>query len=238
MERPFCLSYRPSNKIHSPFTIHDLPLLLRRRRRRRWASHLRRLFSFLGLGSRMAFEHSRRRKLTQFVSDHVLRNVDRNIPLAVMHANRQSFDSPISHNHLLRTLVSARLVSARRLSPWRHRIATAGSFAFAAAVWMVHRIHRYAANVRPDSPPARASRFTQRNVFMFDVADLAHSRAAFNRNAPHFARRHAQLSVIAFLRQQLRKRSGRPRHLSAFAWSQLDVVNLRAQRNVSNRQSI
>jgi len=84
------LSYISSNKIHSPFTIHDLPLFLRRRRCRRWSSHLRRLFGFLGLGSGMAFEHSRRRKLTQFVPDHVLRNVDWNMPLAVMHAKRQS----------------------------------------------------------------------------------------------------------------------------------------------------
>src|SRR2546430_3165282 len=81
------LSYLPSNKIHSPFSIPDLPLFLRRRR---WTSHLRSLFGFIGLRSGMAFEHSRRRKLTQLVPDHILRNVDGNVAFAVMHAKRQS----------------------------------------------------------------------------------------------------------------------------------------------------
>src|SRR5437763_1673462 len=75
----------------NPFTIYHSPFTaLCRRRCRRWSGHLRRLFGFLGLGSGMAFEHSRRRKLTQFVPDHVLRNVNRNMALAVVHAKRQS----------------------------------------------------------------------------------------------------------------------------------------------------
>src|SRR6266851_548087 len=68
----------------------------------------------------------------------------------------QLLDSPISHNHLLRALVPARLVAARRLAPGRYRIAAARGLALAAAVRMVDRIHRHAAHVRPDAAPARA----------------------------------------------------------------------------------
>src|SRR6266700_631757 len=86
MEKTFCSATTRRNE-----SIHHLPFTaLCRRRCRRWSSHLRRLFGFLGLGSGMAFEHSRRRKLTQFVPDHVLRNVNRNMALAVVHAKRQS----------------------------------------------------------------------------------------------------------------------------------------------------
>jgi len=37
----------------------------------------------------MALERSCRSELAQLVSDHILGNVDRNVPLAVMHAERQ-----------------------------------------------------------------------------------------------------------------------------------------------------
>src|SRR5205814_982686 len=96
------------------------------------------------------------------------------------------FNSPISDDHLFRTLVVARLISAGRLAPRGHRISPAGSFSFAASMWMVHRIHGHAAHMRANALPARAAGFTQRNVFVLDVAHLAHSRAAFDRHAPNF----------------------------------------------------
>src|SRR5713101_8484564 len=147
-------------------------------------------------------------------------------------------DSPIPHNHLLRAFVPARFVTAGRLAPGRYRIAAAGGLAFTTTVRMVHRIHRDAADVRPDSLPTRSPGFAQRDILMLDVAYLAHSRAALNRHAPHFAGGHAQLCELAFLGQELRERSGCARHLSAFAGAQFDVVNLRAQRNAANWQSV
>src|SRR5437667_12293060 len=112
----------------------------------------------------------------------------------------QSFNSSVSHNHLLRALVPARFITASRLAPGRYRIAAAGGLAFTTAVRMVHRIHRDAADVRPDSLPTRSPGFAQRDILMLDVAYLAHSRAALNRHAPHFAGGHAQLCELAFLR--------------------------------------
>src|SRR6476620_1190242 len=107
----------------------------------------------------------------------------------------QLLNSPISDDHLLRTLVLARLVTACRLAPGRHRIAAAGSLAFAAAMRVVHRVHRYAAYVRANALPTRSTSFTERNILVLNIADLAHCRATLDGNAPHFARRHTQLRI-------------------------------------------
>ena len=81
--------------------------------------------------------------------------------------------SSIAQNHSLRSLVASRLVTARRLAPWRYRIAAAGSFTFTTAVRMIHRIHRHASYLGPQALPARSPGFTQGNVFVLDVADLS-----------------------------------------------------------------
>ena len=69
----------------------------------------------------------------------------------------QSFESTYLllrslQNHLLRALVAARLVTACRLAPGRYRITSAGSLAFTAAVRVIHRVHRHAANLRTQCP--------------------------------------------------------------------------------------
>src|ERR1035438_8801914 len=74
---------------------------------------------------------------------------------------------------LVGTLVVARLESARGLAPRRHRMTAAGGFALAAAVRVIHRVHRDAAVVRSLAQPARAARLAQRNVFVIGVAHLA-----------------------------------------------------------------
>src|SRR6185503_20516983 len=112
--------------------------------------------------------------------------------------------SPILEDHPLRALVAARLVAACRLAPRRHRISAARSLAFTATVRMVHRVHGHPANVRAQTFPARTPGLTERNVLVLDVADLADGRLANQRHAPHFAGRHTQLRVLAFLRDELR----------------------------------
>src|SRR5436190_10882215 len=86
--------------------------------------------------------------------------------------NRQSLDSPISHDHFLRPFVPARLVAPRRLAPGRHRITPARGFSFATTVRMIDRVHRHAAHMRAQATPARSPRLAERNVFVLDVADL------------------------------------------------------------------
>src|SRR5439155_24840850 len=87
------------------------------------------------------------------------------------------------------------------------------------------------ASLPPSTPFPSTTLF--RSIFVLDIAHLAHRGAAFNRHASHLARRHAQLRVLAFLGQQLRERSGRACHLSAFARPQFD----RSEEHTSELQS-
>src|SRR5436305_2065019 len=99
---------------------------------------------------------------------------------------------------------------------------------------VVHRVHRNAANVRPNALPSRTARLTVGNVFVFGVADLADRRHAYNRYSSDFARRHSQLRVIAFLGNQLSKGTRASRHLSTLSRAKLDVMNLCSERYVPN----
>src|SRR5262245_20745459 len=110
----------------------------------------------------------------------------------------QLLHSPISHDHFLSALVPASFVTAGRLSPGRYWIAPTGSLSFAATVRMIHRIHRHAANMRPNSFPTSTSRFTERNIFVFDIAHLTYGGATFDWYAPHFTGGHAQLRKLTF----------------------------------------
>ena len=111
-------------------------------------------------------------------------------------------------------------------------------FALAAAVRVIHRVHRDAAIVRHLAHPALASGLAERYVFVLDVAHLADGRHALHRHAADFARGQLQQRDAAFVRNQLRLRAGRARHLRALAGLQLDVVNHRAGRDVLQRQRI
>src|SRR3954471_9928994 len=97
--------------------------------------------------------------------------------------HRSSFHSSISDDHLLRSLVLARLVTACRLAPGRHRIAASGSLAFAAAMWVVHRVHRHAAYMWANALPTRSASFTERNILVLNITDLAHRRTTLDGNA-------------------------------------------------------
>src|SRR5437764_2365931 len=148
------------------------------------------------------------------------------------------FNSPVAHDHLRGALVLAGLVAARRLPPGRNGVPTATGLSFAAAVRVVNGVHGYAADVGPDAVPARAPGLAVRDIFVLDVADLTDGRVADDRHAPNLARRHTHLSVVSLLRNQLREAASRAHQLSALARPEFDVVNLRPQRNVSDRQRV
>ena len=144
-----------------------------------------------------------------------------------VHSSSFLFCSSIAQNHFLRPLITSRLVTARGLAPGRYWISTARSLALTTTMRMVYRVHRHAANMRPDSFPARATGLTVRNIFVLDVADLSDRRLANQRYASHFAGGHTQLGVTAFLCHELSKCAGGTSHLTTLARPQLDVVHLR-----------
>src|SRR6202007_3233863 len=71
-----------------------------------------------------------------------------------------------------------------------------------------------------------------------DVADLPDRRHAILRNLASLAGRQLHQRVFFFLRDQLRRPTRRPHHLSTLARLQFQVVDLRAWRNIPQWQGI
>jgi ribosomal protein S19 len=117
-------------------------------------------------------------------------------------------------------------------------MASARGLTFTTAVRVIDRVHRDAAIVRHLPQPAGFTGLAERNVFMFDVANLADGRHAFHLHAANFARRQFQQCVFGFARNQLCLCTGRTRHLRTLSRPQLDVVNHCSRRNILERQSV
>src|SRR5579864_8666955 len=83
-----------------------------------------------------------------------------------------------THDELVRPLIVACLVTASRLPPRGDGMPPARSLALTTAMRMVNRVHRNPAIVRPLAKPTRSSRFTNRDVFVIDIADLTNRRHA------------------------------------------------------------
>src|SRR3954471_20331519 len=145
--------------------------------------------------------------------------------------------SPI-HDEAVSTLVVARLVSASRLAPRRYRMPSARGLAFTTAMWVIDRIHRHPAVHRTTSHPAFASRLADGNVFMVGVAHLTDRGHAIDEHPTCFARRQLQQSVVAFLRNQLRRASSGAHHLRALTGLQLHVVDGGTGRNIAKWKRI
>ena len=142
------------------------------------------------------------------------------------------------NDELVRPLAVARLVSLGRQAPRRHRMPAAGGLAFAAAERVIDRVHRHAAHVRPLPQPAAAPGLADRDVLVIEVADLADRRVALDVDLANLARRHLHRRVLAFLGDHLHRRPGAARDLAALARLQLHVVDLRAERDVLQRQRV
>src|SRR6185295_11781572 len=132
---------------------------------------------------------------------------------------------PSLNDEPVRVFPAARLVTLGRLAPRRHRVAAAGRLALAAAV-------------RTLAEPAAAPRLADRHVLVIEVADLADRRQALDVDLANLARRHAHAGIVALARDELHRGAGAARNLAALARFQLDVVDLRAERDVLQRQAV
>src|SRR5580658_2211598 len=141
-----------------------------------------------------------------------------------------------AHDPLIRSLVVARLESARRLAPGRHRMPAAGRLAFAAAMRVIHRVHRHAAIMRLFSKPARLPCFAVRFVLVLYIPYLADGGHAFHRHAANFTGGQLQQGDSSFARNQLGLRTRRTRHLRTLARTEFNVVDHGAGWNVRQRQ--
>src|SRR3954468_6974224 len=115
---------------------------------------------------------------------------------------------------------------------------SARSLAFAAAMRMVDRVHRYAAIHRTPSQPTSSSSLADRDVLVIDIAHLPDSGHAILRNLAGFSGRQFHQSVVAFFRDQLGGTAGGTHHLRALARLQLDIVDGGAGRDVAQGQRV
>src|SRR5205085_8763830 len=102
---------------------------------------------------------------------------------------------------IARLVFRARLKSFRELSPRTHRVVPSTAalrFTLATAHRVIDRIHRHAADMRPPSLPAGASRLAARNIHVIDVADLADRREATVVDPANLAGRQFHQRVTGF----------------------------------------
>src|SRR4051812_9988114 len=135
-------------------------------------------------------------------------------------------------------VLRAGALAERRHAPRGDRVTAALRLAFTAAVRVVDRVHRRAADGRALAEPARAAGLADRHVAVLDVADLADGRAAGEQHAAHLAGRETQRGVALILRDELHARAGGACHLTAPAGLQLHVVHERARRDVLERERV
>src|SRR5215468_7948719 len=157
--------------------------------------------------------------------------------MAPFSANAPLFLSP-AHDEAVCALVIARFVTACRLTPWSHRVASTGGLAFTASVRMVHGIHGNATIDGTATHPALASCFADRDVFVVQVSDLSNRRHAINQYLAGLARRQLNQCILFFFGHKLSRASSGANHLRTLARPQLDVVNDGAGGNIPQRQRV
>src|SRR5487761_1180324 len=99
---------------------------------------------------------------------------------------QKSFRLPPLNNQSIRRLPLARFRAQSRKAPRRLRMVALHA-AFTAAVRVIHRIHRDAANRWPASMPARAARLAVGDIFMVQIAELPDRGHALERKLPRLS---------------------------------------------------
>src|SRR5256885_2429879 len=160
--------------------------------------------------------------------------------------SRSSLDSSLLRLPLRRPFgheaIGARVVAGLethcRLAPGGLRLATDGRLRLSAAVGIVTRRHHDAADGRTPTHVALVAGAADLLVLVLDVAYLTDRRAAADVDDADAARWQTDLGVLAFLRDQLRRAAGRAHELRTPARLELDAVDLRAGRDVLEREAV
>src|SRR5207249_11167537 len=106
------------------------------------------------------------------------------------------------------TLVIARFVTSRRLSPRSHRMTAAGCLAFATPMRVIDWIHRHPAVMGTASQPAHPSRLADRDILVIGVAHLTDRGHAVEQNFARLTRGQLHQRVVAFFGYQLSGAAG------------------------------
>src|SRR5690606_9664490 len=111
-------------------------------------------------------------------------------------------------------------------------------FALAPAVGVIDRVHTHAAHGRADAAPAGAARFAGDDIHMIGVADLADGGVAADVDLADFAGRQLHQGVVPFAVAEDGGLTGGTGDFTTAAGDQLDVVDVRAERDGGQGQRV
>src|SRR5215467_10494294 len=100
---------------------------------------------------------------------------------------------------------------------------TLARLSFTAAMRMVDGIHDDATDVRSTAQPSAATRFTDADVLVIQIANLADRGHAGGQNTAHFPGLQPNLHVVAIAAHHLRKPSGTADQLATLPRFQFDI---------------
>src|SRR5690242_505166 len=92
------------------------------------------------------------------------------------------------HDPAVGAFIVTGLVTACGLTPRRYWMTPTRSLAFATPVWMIDRVHGNTAIVRTAPQPPLSACFTERDILMLDIADLADRSHARDLHLPNLTR--------------------------------------------------
>ena len=110
--------------------------------------------------------------------------------------------------------------------------------AFPTAHRVVDRIHGDSPHLGPATTPSGCTCFSERDILMVGVPNLAHGGTAQDKDLPNLARRHPDLSIAAFLGHKLGCTSSASNQLASSTRCQFQVVDRGSQRNVNQRKIV
>src|SRR5690606_24191289 len=139
---------------------------------------------------------------------------------------------------LFASLVGSGALALGRLAPRGDRVTGARGAAFTAAMWVVDRVHRNAANVGTATEPATATGLAQAGVRVIRVRDRAHGRKAGAVHQALLARIQTQDRPAGIAAHILGIGTGGTGDLTALAGLHLDVVHDGADRHALERHRV
>src|SRR3989338_2577269 len=110
--------------------------------------------------------------------------------------------------------------------------------AFASAVRMVNRIHRRAADSGPHAHAPRPPGFSNDDKVVFFVGNLPDGGPCIVFYFSDFSRRKLQRRVSAIMRDDFRKRAGRPYQSRLALGGKRNIINQGARRKLPQRQAV
>jgi len=134
-------------------------------------------------------------------------------------------------------LGSASLVALGRDTLARTGMSTSLA-AFTTAHRVVDRVHDNAAVARTTAEVTAAAGLAADFEIVLGIADDTDSGAAGLEDHAHLAAGHLDDGVLVVTRHQLGIGTGRTHHLGTLAGTELDIVNQRAERNLSKQQGV